>query len=255
MTHYVDGVEQGSGAVSFRAACRAGRTSIGVRQNRVSWFKGRIHTVRITPSALSPEQLLTVPAAEIALWPEGVPGAPLNASASRIEQLVDGRISNVHVPTLTMHAPAPGTANGTAMIVCAGRQLRAAGDEQRGGGHHADSDASRRHGVRAEVRLAEYGHPAPLRDVLRAVRLVRSRAAELGVQPDRIGLFGASAGGHLAASAATLYRRCRRPDRCGARQHQRASGFRGVAVSGRDDEGAVRARGLASQPAGCVAVA
>ena len=45
-----------------------------MRQNRVSWFKGRIHTVRITPSVLAPSQFLTVPAQVIALWPEGVPG-------------------------------------------------------------------------------------------------------------------------------------------------------------------------------------
>ncbi len=139
------------------------------------------------------------------MWPEGVAGAPLNASASRIEQLVDGRISNVHVPTLTMHAPAPGTANGTAMIVCAGGSYaRLAMSNEVAG----ITPILTRRGVTVFVlksRLAEYGHPAPLRDVLRAVRLVRSRAVEWGVQPDRIGLFGASAGGHLAASAATLY--------------------------------------------------
>jgi acetyl esterase/lipase len=54
-------------------------------------------------------------------------------------------------------------------------------------------------------RLKEYGHPAPLRDALRAVRLVRSRASEWGIRPDRIGILGFSAGGHLAASAATLF--------------------------------------------------
>ena len=41
--------------------------------------------------------------------------------------------------------------------------------------------------------------------MLRAVRLVRSRAAELGLDPARIGVFGSSAGGHVAASAATLF--------------------------------------------------
>ena len=50
-----------------------------------------------------------------------------------------------------------------------------------------------------------YRHPAPLQDVLRAIRLVRSRAAELGVKPDRVGVMGFSAGGHLASSAATLF--------------------------------------------------
>src|SRR5690606_38397744 len=54
-------------------------------------------------------------------------------------------------------------------------------------------------------RLAEFGHPAPLQDVLRAVRLVRSRAAEFKINADRIGVMGSSAGGHLAASAGTLF--------------------------------------------------
>jgi acetyl esterase/lipase len=48
-----------------------------------------------------------------------------------------------------------------------------------------------------------YHHPAPLLDVQRAVRLVRARAKELGVAPDRIGVWGFSAGGHLASTAAT----------------------------------------------------
>lgn len=74
MTHYVDGIEQGSGPVAFRPLTE-GRTSIGVRQNRISWFKGRIHTVRITPSALSPERFLKTPAPVIALsWATGIEG-------------------------------------------------------------------------------------------------------------------------------------------------------------------------------------
>ncbi len=54
-------------------------------------------------------------------------------------------------------------------------------------------------------RLSAYGHPAPLQDVLRAMRLVRSQAERYGVAPDRIGVMGSSAGGHLAASASTLF--------------------------------------------------
>jgi acetyl esterase/lipase len=56
-----------------------------------------------------------------------------------------------------------------------------------------------------KYRLVEYGQPAPLQDVLRAVRLVRSRADAFGIHPDRIGVIGSSAGGHVAASAATLF--------------------------------------------------
>jgi acetyl esterase/lipase len=54
-------------------------------------------------------------------------------------------------------------------------------------------------------RLVEYGHPAPLRDVLRAVRWVRAHAGEYGVRADHIGVMGFSAGGHLASCAGTLY--------------------------------------------------
>lgn len=60
MAHCVDGVREASGAVQLRPL-GAGRTSIGVRQNRVSWFKGRIRMVRITPEALPSTRLLAVP--------------------------------------------------------------------------------------------------------------------------------------------------------------------------------------------------
>jgi hypothetical protein len=56
MRHYVDGVLQGEGTVAFETL-KAGRTSIGVRQNRVSWFKGRVAEVCITPRAVEPDEL------------------------------------------------------------------------------------------------------------------------------------------------------------------------------------------------------
>lgn len=48
-------------------------------------------------------------------------------------------------------------------------------------------------------------HPQPLEDVLRAIRMVRHRAPKLGLNPDKIGVLGFSAGGHLASSAATHF--------------------------------------------------
>jgi acetyl esterase/lipase len=53
--------------------------------------------------------------------------------------------------------------------------------------------------------MKEFGYPAPLQDVLRAVRIVRSRAAEFKINPARIGVMGSSAGGHVAAIAGTLF--------------------------------------------------
>ena len=138
----------------------------------------------------------------IPLWPEGVPDARPDGGAERIE---DGRTYNVQVPTLTVFPATPGTAVGTAVIVCPGGGYARLAVAREG------SELVRRLnalGVSAFVlkyRLVEYGHPAPLRDVLRAVRIVRSQAQELGVRPERIGVLGSSAGGHLAACAGTLF--------------------------------------------------
>ena len=190
MTHFVDGVREGHGDVVFRPL-RDGQTSIGMRQNRVSWFKGLIHTVRVIPEA----------ARVIALWPEGVPGGRIGSAP---EQSVDGRVSHVHVPTLT-YIPPIGRSNGTAVVVCPGGSYARLAIANEGEGVAGRLSGAGVATFILSYRHADYRHPAPLRDNLRAIRLVRSRAPEFGVRPDRIGVFGASAGGHVAASAATLY--------------------------------------------------
>ena len=137
----------------------------------------------------------------IVLWPEGVPNARPGGGVERLE---DGRVYNVQNPTLTV-VPPDGAPNGTAVIVCpGGSYLRLAITIEAEG----VAERLRKVGVTTFIlkyRLVEYGHPAPLQDVLRAVRVVRSRAAEFYVRPDRVGVLGASAGGHVAASAATLF--------------------------------------------------
>jgi len=139
----------------------------------------------------------------IPLWPEGVPGAIANAAPE--ELLPEGRLAGVHVPTLTVFpAPAAG-ATRTAVIVCPGGGYRRLAFDHEG---IAVATWLNSLGVSAFVlkyRLQEYGHPAPLRDVLRAVRLLRSGAATWGIDPQRIGVLGFSAGGHLASSAGTMF--------------------------------------------------
>jgi acetyl esterase/lipase len=137
----------------------------------------------------------------IALWPEGVPGVR-NIGA---EKIGGGYNANVTDASLTRVGPAVDRPNGTAVIICPGggyvRMSTAREGEQ-----YANWLSTL--GVTAYVlkyRMQEYGHPAPLQDVLRAVRTLRSRAAELGIDPARIGVMGSSAGGHLAASAGTLF--------------------------------------------------
>jgi acetyl esterase/lipase len=140
-------------------------------------------------------------AADIPLWPEGVPGA----RAIGPELRKDGYISNVSEPSLTMVPAAVDRANGTAVIIApGGGYVRMANTRE--GEQYASWLSTL--GVTSFIlhyRAQEFGHPAPLQDMLRAVRLVRSRAAEFGVDPARIGVMGSSAGGHLAASAGTLF--------------------------------------------------
>jgi acetyl esterase/lipase len=138
----------------------------------------------------------------VPLWPEGVPGAIADGGP---EVEADGRVSNVHEPSL-LPFPAPARkGGGTAVIICPGGGYNRLAIEKEG---VMTARWLNTLGVSAFIlkyRLKEYGHPAPLRDVLRAVRLLRSGAARWGIAPDRIGVLGFSAGGHLAASAGTLF--------------------------------------------------
>lgn len=147
-------------------------------------------------SALSAAQPRVIP-----LWPEGVPGAK-DIGPERIEEI---RTGNVSEPTLTVYGPAMDKPTGTAVIIAPGGGYSRLSME-REGAQYANWLGTL--GVTSFVlkyRLQEFGHPAPLQDVLRAVRIVRSRAAEFKINPARIGVMGSSAGGHLAASAGTLF--------------------------------------------------
>jgi acetyl esterase/lipase len=147
----------------------------------------------------------------IPLWPEGVPAAvrpdaPAATGPLGPEKLEEGgRIANVSVPTLTVYWPAVDRPNGTAVIVCPGGGYGMLSNDREGVQY---AQWLSHLGVTCFIlksRLKEYGHPAPLQDVLRALRTVRSRAAEFKINPDRLGVIGSSAGGHLAASAGTLF--------------------------------------------------
>ena len=138
----------------------------------------------------------------IDLWPEGVPGLKPNATPERITPT---SAANIHHPTLTVYPAPAGTANGTAVVICPGGGYSNLSMENEGASIARWLNSR---GVAAFVlkyRLKEYGQPAPLQDVLRALRTVRASAASFQVRPDRLGIIGFSAGGHLAACAATLY--------------------------------------------------
>ena len=158
-----------------------------------------------------PGSALAAPPTVLPLWPEGVPAARrADAPAARgdlgPERLEEnGRIANVSLPTLTVVPPAVDRSNGTAVILCPGGGYTFLSHAREGQQYAAWLSTLGITSFILKSRLQEWGHPAPLQDVLRAIRLVRSRAVEFGVLPTRIGVMGSSAGGHLAASASTLF--------------------------------------------------
>lgn len=130
------------------------------------------------------------------LWPGDAPGA-----MGTTEQ---------DIPTLRVNRPAPGKANGTALIVFPG-----------GGYEILAYNAERQklfdwfvdRGITVfwlRYRLKnpkgpKYFYPAPMLDAQRAIRWVRHNAKRYGIDPEKVGIIGSSAGGHLAAYTATRY--------------------------------------------------
>lgn len=138
---------------------------------------------------------------ELPLWPAGAPNS--NGLTGTEEDLDGGRVANVVNPSITVYkANQP---NGMAIIMCpGGGYARLAMNHE---GHDMASwlNAQGITYVVLKYRMPNSHYEVPLSDAEQAIRLVRQHAAEWGVRPDRIGIMGASAGGHLAASLATLY--------------------------------------------------
>jgi len=126
------------------------------------------------------------------LWPDGAPGAKGDAPAD--------------VPTLTHHPVREDLQTGIAVIVCPGGGY---------GGLALDHEGDRiaawlnKHGIHASIlkyrHAPAYRHPIPKQDVQRAVRTLRHRARHSRGAIQTVGVLGFSAGGHLAATAATQF--------------------------------------------------
>ncbi len=153
----------------------------------------------------------------IHLWANGAPGfeGRKDEKEVRDRQNKDGeyRLTNVHNPYVTVFPPPREKATGAAVVICPG-----GGHRELWPMHEGENVALwlADRGVAAVVlryRLArEKGSPYKidvhaLQDGQRAVRLVRSHAKEWGVNPDRVGMMGFSAGGEVVALV------CRHPDK------------------------------------------
>ncbi len=160
---------------------------------------------------LSPACANAAALAPILIWPNGAPGSETKNAAESVRITEQGEhiVSSVHRPSITPYLPEKASGAGVIVIPGGGhRELWMDHEGYRVGQWLAD------HGVAAFVlkyRLAnEPGSTytvegEELADAQRAIRLVRSRAVEWHVVPDRIGVIGFSAGGELAALVGTRY--------------------------------------------------
>ncbi|MHB1561063.1 MAG: alpha/beta hydrolase [Isosphaeraceae bacterium] len=151
--------------------------------------------------AFGPDEPQVIP-----LWPNGAPG--FEARRGEPEQAKDYWVKNVHNPSITAFLPPKEKATGAAVVICPG------------GGHrllvyNAEGVEAARYlnsiGVAAFALKYRLGREerSPYRievhalaDGQRAMRLVRSRAAEWGIDPKRVGILGFSAGGEVASMVA-----------------------------------------------------
>jgi acetyl esterase/lipase len=165
------------------------------------------------------------------LWPQGAPGGTGNGGEETVRVTEQGEhvVSNVHQPSLTVYLPEK-NASGAAVIVIPGGGHRELWTDHEG---HNVAKFLNQQGVAAFVlyyrlerapgstyKVEEHA----LADLERAVRLVRSRAKQWGINPDKIGTLGFSAGGQLAllgairhdagdaAAADAVNRQSSRPD-------------------------------------------
>jgi acetyl esterase/lipase len=127
----------------------------------------------------------------LSLWPDEAP-------------LGDGKFEKVDVP-ITVHLPAPDLASGASVVICPGGGYGGRVVEGEGHGIARWLNSNGIAGVVLEYRLPNGNYHRPMLDAQRAIRVVRSHAAEWKLDPHRVGIIGFSAGGHLASTVGTHF--------------------------------------------------
>lgn len=137
-----------------------------------------------------------------AVWPDGAPTG--NGLKPEDEKINNNRPS--HVATAELYVYPAKKPNGTAILMCPGGGYTHLAVDHEG---HDMADWFNSMGITYAVlkyRMPNLGHSdVPLSDAEQAMRIIRSHAAEWGVNPNKVGVMGASAGGHLASTLATQY--------------------------------------------------
>ncbi len=150
--------------------------------------------------------------ATVKVWPDGAPGARQDANY-REETIMDNgrpRVSKVTDPVLLVYLPTPEKVNGTAVVICPGGGYGLLAIDHEGYDIAEWFNEVGIAGIILKYRLPsdaimEDKSVGPLQDAQEAIRIVRRRATEWKLDPQKIGIMGFSAGGHLAATASTRH--------------------------------------------------
>ena len=149
--------------------------------------------VAFAPAASFADEPKTYP-----LWPNGAPGATGKETGDENHP--------GDIPTITVYLPAKDKATGAAVVICPGGGYGFLATEHEGKQVAEWLNTVGVTGVVLKYRLApKYKHPAPLQDAQRALRTLRAKSKEWGLDPKRVAILGFSAGGHLASTAATHF--------------------------------------------------
>jgi acetyl esterase/lipase len=142
------------------------------------------------------------------VWPDKVPGEKGDIGEEKMTGKQGSRqLTDVSKPTLTVYRPAKDKDTGVAVIIAPGGGYRFLAWDHEGEDVAAWLNSLGVTGVLLKYRVPRRpANPdAALQDAQRAVSLVRSKAKEWGVESDKIGMLGFSAGGHLTAQTSTNF--------------------------------------------------
>lgn len=137
------------------------------------------------------------------VWPNG---APNSNGITTPEEVFDGkRVRNVSEAEMYVYLPKQGDNTGAAIVICPGGGYAIEAMDHEGYDMAEWLVQQGVAGIVLKYRLPNGHDEVPLSDVQRAIRIVRQKSAEWGIKPNKIGVAGSSAGGHLASTAGTRF--------------------------------------------------
>ena len=153
----------------------------------------------------------------INLWPDEVPNQRATSKVKSIEKLDNGSFYNVQEPTIEVYLPSRRYATGQSIIICPGGSYGRLAYDYEGVEIAKMLSSQGVAGIVLKYRLPNSkrqieSYKVPLMDAEQAVRIVRSKAEEWNIDPNKVGIMGLSAGGHLASTLGTHFSEGTRPD-------------------------------------------